>query len=207
MSEEYRQARRAQILDAARSCFLRRGFHATSMDDILVEVGLSSGAVYGYFTGKDELILAIADENMSQVAAVLTDAVTACRKRPVGVTLAEVLEVIRARDADNGFAPMALLVWSEATHNPILAARLTALISEMRGVFAHPPEQTESSPLVSDAAFGTMLTSVVAGFILQLALGGPEAVDDLPSAARALWPAVGASSVPAPGDVSTIARH
>ena len=207
MSEEYRQARRAQILDGARRCFLRRGFHATSMDDVLGEVGLSSGAVYGYFSGKDELILAIAEENMRQVAAVLADAVTAAGQRPVGGTLAEVLEVVRARDAESGFARMALLVWSEATHQPILAARLTALIDEMRAAFALPPEPAENSQLVSGAAFGTVLTSVVAGFILQLALGGPEAVEELPSAVRALWPGGGARTAPAPGGGSTVARQ
>ena len=166
------------------------------MDDVLAEVGLSSGAVYGYFAGKDELILAIAEANMRQVAAVLTGAGTASGERPVGAALADVLELVRARDADDDFARMALLVWSEATHNPILAARLTALIAEMRAVFAHPPESAENSQLVSSAAFGTVLTSVVAGFILQLALGGPEAVEDLPAAVRALWPAGDARAVP-----------
>ena len=167
------------------------------MDDVLAEVGLSSGAVYGYFTGKDELILAIAEENMSQVVAVLTDAVTASGERPVGDTLAEVLEVIRARDTANGLARMALLVWSEATHNLRLAARLTVLIHDMRAVLAHPPEPAEN---VSDAAFGTMLTSVVAGFILQLALGGPQAVEDVPSTVRAQWPASDARPVRASDD-------
>jgi Bacterial regulatory proteins, tetR family len=40
VSEEYRDARRSQILDAAKRCFLRDGFHETSMQDLFTEVGL-----------------------------------------------------------------------------------------------------------------------------------------------------------------------
>src|SRR5260370_17032628 len=67
VSEEYRQARRAQILAAARGCFIRQGFQETSMADLLAEAGLSSGAVYNYFSSKEEMIVAIAEENIGQV--------------------------------------------------------------------------------------------------------------------------------------------
>jgi hypothetical protein len=51
-----------EILDAARACFARNGFHATSMQDVVVESGLSMGAVYRYCKTKDDLIQAIAKE-------------------------------------------------------------------------------------------------------------------------------------------------
>lgn len=60
VSQEHLDARRRQILDGAARCFARDGFHATSMQDVLKEVGLSAGAVYRYFTGKEDLIAAIA---------------------------------------------------------------------------------------------------------------------------------------------------
>ncbi len=43
---EHTAARRIQILEAARVCFIRDGFHATSMQDIQRESGLSAGAIY-----------------------------------------------------------------------------------------------------------------------------------------------------------------
>ena len=58
ISEEKRQARRDQILAAAWRCFSRRGLHSTSMEDIIREANLSSGAVYLYYKSKDELFLA-----------------------------------------------------------------------------------------------------------------------------------------------------
>lgn len=62
VSDEHRAARRQQILEAAAACFGRNGFHQTTMRDVCDEAGLSPGAVYGYFDGKDDLIAAVAAE-------------------------------------------------------------------------------------------------------------------------------------------------
>jgi AcrR family transcriptional regulator len=71
VSQAHLDARRRQILDAARRCFVRNGFHATSMQDVLAEANLSAGAVYRYFRGKDEIIAAIAGEVVAEVAGAL----------------------------------------------------------------------------------------------------------------------------------------
>jgi AcrR family transcriptional regulator len=47
--------RRAQIIQAAITCFLRKGYNNTTMDDIVAESGLSKGSLYWYFKSKDEL--------------------------------------------------------------------------------------------------------------------------------------------------------
>ena len=56
ITEERREARRQQILDAARACMLENGLEAVSMEMIIARSGLSTGAVYRYFKGKDEII-------------------------------------------------------------------------------------------------------------------------------------------------------
>src|SRR5215831_19269958 len=56
ITEEHREARREQILDAARACMLEHGLEAVSMEMIIARSGLSTGAVYRYFKGKDEII-------------------------------------------------------------------------------------------------------------------------------------------------------
>jgi AcrR family transcriptional regulator len=58
VSEEYRLERRQQIMEASLRCFFRKGFSSTSMADIIEETGLSAGAIYGHFTGKNDLIVA-----------------------------------------------------------------------------------------------------------------------------------------------------
>ncbi|WP_022900227.1 TetR/AcrR family transcriptional regulator [Humibacter albus] len=62
VSEEHREQRRKQILDAAERSFARKGFHDTSMSDIIGEAGLSVGAIYGHYASKSELIAAVAEQ-------------------------------------------------------------------------------------------------------------------------------------------------
>ncbi len=60
VSEQHREARRDQIVDAALLCFAAKGFHRTSMADIISRSGLSAGAIYLHFDGKQQLALAVA---------------------------------------------------------------------------------------------------------------------------------------------------
>jgi AcrR family transcriptional regulator len=63
VSDEHREARRDQILEAALSCFSRKGYHDTSMHDIAKEAGLSTGAAYIHFRGKEEILEACFKKN------------------------------------------------------------------------------------------------------------------------------------------------
>ena len=55
------------------ACFARQGYHATSMDDVVRESGLSVGAIYSYFGSKEDLFLALADDRANQTLAYLND--------------------------------------------------------------------------------------------------------------------------------------
>jgi AcrR family transcriptional regulator len=54
-----KEARRQSILDAASAVFLEWGMHASTMDQIAERAELSKGAVYLYFSSKQELCLAL----------------------------------------------------------------------------------------------------------------------------------------------------
>src|ERR1700744_3704242 len=135
VTQQYRDARRDQILSAARRCFLRDGFHSTSMQDLFAEAGLSAGAVYRYFASKDEVIVAIAEDNMREVLTLVHRSVTAEPDRPVGEVMAEVLTLVRAKDAADGMGGLAVLVGAEALRNPVLAGRLRDLLTGMHDDF------------------------------------------------------------------------
>jgi AcrR family transcriptional regulator len=62
ITEARREARRAEIVAAARRCFSHDGFHQTSMPDIAKEAGVSVGAPYRYFASKEEIILELAGD-------------------------------------------------------------------------------------------------------------------------------------------------
>lgn len=69
VSDEYMTRRREEILAAAKACFAREGFHATSMRDIYRECGFSAGAVYNHFTSKGELVRALGEEQLRDAQA------------------------------------------------------------------------------------------------------------------------------------------
>jgi AcrR family transcriptional regulator len=73
VSPAHEQQRREQILAAAMACFARQGYHATSMDDVVRECGLSVGAIYTYFPSKEDLFLALAELRSTQSLAHLNE--------------------------------------------------------------------------------------------------------------------------------------
>ena len=73
ISPAQEQQRREQILAAATVCFARQGYHATSMDDVVRQSGLSVGAIYTYFPSKEELFLALSDRRAEQTLSYLNE--------------------------------------------------------------------------------------------------------------------------------------
>ncbi len=61
------EERKAQIYQAALACFNRKGYHRTTMDDIVAESGLSKGSLYWYFKSKKELFISLFQEVMGQL--------------------------------------------------------------------------------------------------------------------------------------------
>lgn len=59
VSDGQKEARRRQILTAAKSVFAEQGFQASTMADVAKAAGVSYGAVYWYFPAKDELFQAL----------------------------------------------------------------------------------------------------------------------------------------------------
>lgn len=56
--------RRAEIIDAARTVFARRGFAHGIIDEIAKEAGIAKGTVYLYFHSKTEIYRAVLDHDM-----------------------------------------------------------------------------------------------------------------------------------------------
>jgi AcrR family transcriptional regulator len=61
--ERYRQETRSEILGAAREIFVRDGFEGFAMRTLAQSVGCSLGAIYRYFTSKEELFDVLVEES------------------------------------------------------------------------------------------------------------------------------------------------
>lgn len=179
VTPEYRAERRAHILAAARRCFIRNGFHAASMHDLVEEAGMSSGAVYRYFPSKDAVIEAIAADNLERVVAVIGQAIDDGATPQAAI--ATVLDFVTRRHGEDGFAAIAVLVWSEALRNATLAAHLREAIgTALAKLSTDAPPQ--SGVRIDPTAVADLLLCVLPGYLMRLALGGPEAVENVPAA-------------------------
>jgi AcrR family transcriptional regulator len=72
-----RGATRAAILEAARRVAARDGARNLSLRGVAAEAGFAPAALYGYFAGKDELLLALAAEDLSVLSRAMREAVAA----------------------------------------------------------------------------------------------------------------------------------
>jgi AcrR family transcriptional regulator len=176
VSEEHLAARRQQILDAARTCFLRDGFHATSMQDVIGEAGLSVGAVYRYFKSKDDLIRAIAELAIGGADEVFADIVAHEPPLPLLKALDRALTYVETQTDENGVLRIAMQVWAEALRDPGLAEFVAAKYNHFRKhfiVIAEQARRTGELPPDADAeAVGAALFGMVPGYMLQRILTG-----------------------------------
>ena len=60
---ETRVERRQLLIDAAWRCAAVRGFRDLTVDDVCAEAGVSKGAFYGYFEQKQDLLLALLEDD------------------------------------------------------------------------------------------------------------------------------------------------
>lgn len=191
VTKEYTDAKRAHILRAAEKCFLRSGFHATSMQDLFDESGLSSGAVYRYFPSKDALILWLATENLREVSEVVRATSRAGTAQPVGKVLTEILSFMSEKHQTSGFASILVQIWSEALLNAQVGEALRVLQLELRTEFTafireHQAAHGRAFDTPPETLAGALLGSMQ-GYILQLAVLGPHAVEGMADALARHW--------------------
>jgi AcrR family transcriptional regulator len=60
------QQRRDQIVEAARDCVVRHGFHGASMGEIAAAANMSVGQIYRYFPSKEAIVHAIVERIVEQ---------------------------------------------------------------------------------------------------------------------------------------------
>jgi AcrR family transcriptional regulator len=166
----HQQARRQQLLDAARRCFARRGFAETSVRDIYEEAGLSAGSVYVYFQSKEEIVEALAGEILAQFQQSLAG-------------LDEADDPLAALD---GFLPLLLPLaaaappaelglrvqaWGAAVTHPRVAAMLADGLRAARTTIVRTLERGGASG--DHDATARAMVALFQGYVLQLVFDPP----------------------------------
>jgi AcrR family transcriptional regulator len=190
VSQEYLDARRRQILDAARRCFVRDGFHATSMEDILGEANLSAGAVYRYFKSKDEIIAAIGFANVAAFTAAVEEVLQVNDPPPLDEALGGLLAALERLDEEQDHGRITLQAWSEALRSPALAARVEEgwadLTSSLAGLVQTYQERGDISSDVPAEHVAWVVVGLLHGFVVRRAVLGQADAEGFRSGLRAL---------------------
>jgi AcrR family transcriptional regulator len=116
---------RAELVEAARVVFLRRGFHGASLDEISAEAGYTTGAVYSRFGGKDELFLAVMDEHLERRARLYTEAALA-EDDFEAAHRAVVRAAVEAGREEPGWTPLLMEFWTHAARRDELREAVAA---------------------------------------------------------------------------------
>lgn len=167
VSQAHLDARRQQIIDAARARFATHGFAHTSMTDLVEASGLSVGAIYRYFNSKNDIIAAICGQASQAFPTELTAA-----------SIHDFLQHIRTLARDEDHARLVAQIYAEAAVSPTLAALVQHQLEDLREAVvarlpAHEPAQAEQ--------IGEAFVALCHGYTQQLAVRGD--LDPAPFAA------------------------
>ncbi len=179
--------RREEILEAAKACFARQGFHATSMRDIYRECGLSPGAVYNHFAGKDEIVRALGEQRLREALSqrealeLIEDPIEALRLLAAGTRE----ELVREEDL-----LLDLQLAGEALRNESIAEvsrqAFDATLETVVGLIGRAQRTGHLDRHVDPDALARVLVGVFQGVVMQTAIGAPPERERHSQALRAL---------------------
>ncbi|MFC6935010.1 TetR/AcrR family transcriptional regulator [Actinomadura yumaensis] len=152
VSEEHLERRRTQIMDAARACFIRKGIHETSMQDIFAESGLSAGAVYRYFKSKNEIIEAVATTVIADLHEFIAALATQEPLLPLDEMVERVGHKIVSLSGEDGPVRLAPQAWALSLYDPDIGRYVRENIMGIRGTWAAYAGRLADAGLLPPAA-------------------------------------------------------
>ncbi len=162
--------RRARILDAAERCFVRSGFHRTTMQDIAAEARMSPGNLYRYFPSKDSLVAGLTERDRAEMTQDFAGMVDA------GDFLATLAALGRKHlaEAPREKAVLCLEIWAEATRNPAVAETTRDfdydVIARLTGLFEDAKQRGAIAPGVDPKALAVVVSTFANGLFVRRAL-------------------------------------
>jgi AcrR family transcriptional regulator len=172
VSDVHREERRRQIIDAALTCFSRSGFEGTSMAEIITESGLSAGAIYSYFTSKQDLIVQVTRDVLQSRA----DDLDGLEKQdPLPPPAVVVRIFLNGMTRDLGNPSILVQIWAAAAADPDNVSTVSSVVVELRSLYERYLRVWFESKGFDDAdarahALAPLVVGLCQGFILQSVL-------------------------------------
>jgi AcrR family transcriptional regulator len=135
LPQQRKEETRARILEAAYRVFGRRGYEAATVEEITAECGIAKGALYGHFTGKNELFRTILLEHVRRRSEE-----AAARLGPELPLRESILRIMEASwstcRTDPIWAPLLMECWALASRNEWARQAVAALFDHCSAAFA-----------------------------------------------------------------------
>lgn len=130
VNEQAREERTTKILNGARSCFIQRGFHASTIAEISAAAGVSVANIYQYFPGKEALIIALIELDLQRHHRLISRFWSSDFSRKA---IQELLADIFLTPEGHAVAVLRAEIASEGARNPHVAKLLRDSESSMIG--------------------------------------------------------------------------
>lgn len=159
-------ARREQILNAAEACFVRNGFHHTTMSDLAREARMSQGNFYRYFASKEDIVLAMAERDHARSAVLVADFEREGDRRASLNGILERFFTGITREA----AVLRLDLWAETTRNPAIAGLIDRGEAEAREWLCETFAALATSRDCDPAAMFEAVNPLIKGIVVDRAI-------------------------------------
>lgn len=183
---------RARIASAALRVVARKGYRRATVQDVVGESGLSVGAIYTYFKGKDDLFLAtcdrLAEQGLADLASLLVAGQSTAHKLAIAVRF--FVDTIDVHSDAPGQITL-VQAWAEADQEPgvreMLVRRRERLIAASQMLLQEGIASGEVPPWVDLDGVARGFTALLDGLMLQrIEAGDAYRASDLERRARAM---------------------
>ncbi|MCU0493238.1 MAG: TetR/AcrR family transcriptional regulator [Chloroflexaceae bacterium] len=174
--------RTQQLLEAAATCFARRGFHPTTMDEIAREAGVSAGLIYRHFASKEDLIAALVEQYYQAEQAYVAEL---GRQSSLTAALDQFLSPATGELSPRTEGLLSAEIVAEALRNPRIEALVRAgddaVFEALVVLFADAQARGEAPPALAPALAAELVLMLREGLRLRAAFASPEEQDELES--------------------------
>lgn len=179
----HEQEVRDRIVVAALQVFSEHGFHRATMQDVVRASGLSVGAIYTYFSSKDELFLASCDLTAGNVAGTLASRLlagtTTTQKLAIAVGFfLDGVDVFFDDATGAPGAPVLIQAWAEAEQEPavreMLVRRREQIVTIGRMLLLEGIARGELPAWVDAEALARAYSALLDGLLLLRVEAGPR---------------------------------
>ncbi len=171
LKPETRTERRRDLIDAAWRCADRSGFRDLTVDDVCLEAGVSKGAFYGYFEQKEQLLVALLDDDALALDRKLELAIAASTKTIDRLRC--FTKVVMQHGSDPGRAQVRADLWAELLTVPVVRERVASVTDARRVVVRGWIEDGVAAGELTDIpanALASILLALTDGLVLHRAL-------------------------------------